>query len=150
MYTVMMAQRRAPAASSPTARWHRLSSVSMDTGMLSSSLFLYLVGTNTHLFAVVTASECNYLVQRVFKNCVCVTGNVLATLNGSVLDSPSEGQDSTAPQETEALSVQNVLVLSGGEGYIDFRIGERPYSRPALNSCIVMHTIDIYAIVKNT
>lgn len=53
------------------------------------------------------------------------TGNVLATLNGSVLDSPSEGQGSTAPQETEAQSVQNVLVLSGGEGYIDFRIGER-------------------------
>lgn len=52
------------------------------------------------------------------------TGNVLATLNGSVLDSPSEGQGSTAPQETEAQSVQNVLVLSGGEGYIDFRIGE--------------------------
>lgn len=56
---------------------------------------------------------------------ICVwTGNVLATLNGSVLDSPSEGQGSTAPQETEAQSVQNVLVLSGGEGYIDFRIGE--------------------------
>lgn len=53
-----------------------------------------------------------------------VTGNVLATLNGSVLDSPSEGQGSTAPTETEAQSVQNVLVLSGGEGYIDFRIGE--------------------------
>lgn len=148
MYTVMMAQRRAPAASSPTARWHRLSSVSMDTGMLSSSLFLYLVGT--HLFAFVTVSERNNLVQLVLKNCVCVTGNVLATLNGSVLDSPSEGQDSTAPQETEALSVQNVLVLSGGEGYIDFRIGERLYSRPALNSCIVLHTIDIYVTVKKT
>uniref|UniRef100_A0A3P8P2N7 C-Jun-amino-terminal kinase-interacting protein 3 n=1 Tax=Astatotilapia calliptera TaxID=8154 RepID=A0A3P8P2N7_ASTCA len=37
---------------------------------------------------------------------------------------PSEGQGSTAPTETEAQSVQNVLVLSGGEGYIDFRIGE--------------------------
>nr|XP_057904321.1 C-Jun-amino-terminal kinase-interacting protein 3 isoform X14 [Doryrhamphus excisus] len=55
---------------------------------------------------------------------VSVPGNVLATLNGSVLDSPSEGQSSTAPQETEAQSVQNVLVLSGGEGYIDFRIGD--------------------------
>ncbi|KAM6966972.1 C-Jun-amino-terminal kinase-interacting protein 3 isoform 9-T9 [Tautogolabrus adspersus] len=56
---------------------------------------------------------------------VSVPGNVLATLNGSVLDSPSEGQGSTAPsQETEAQSVHNVLVLSGGEGYIDFRIGE--------------------------
>uniref|UniRef100_A0A3P8P2C1 C-Jun-amino-terminal kinase-interacting protein 3 n=1 Tax=Astatotilapia calliptera TaxID=8154 RepID=A0A3P8P2C1_ASTCA len=53
---------------------------------------------------------------------VSVPGNVLATLNGSVLDSPSEGQGSTAPTETEAQSVQNVLVLSGGEGYIDFRI----------------------------
>ncbi|MEQ2178427.1 hypothetical protein GOODEAATRI_013916, partial [Goodea atripinnis] len=53
---------------------------------------------------------------------VSVPGNVLATLNGSVLDSPSEGQSSTAPTETE--SVQNVLVLSGGEGYIDFRIGD--------------------------
>lgn len=41
-----------------------------------------------------------------------------------MLDSPSEGQGSTAPQEAEAQSVQNVLVLSGGEGYIDFRIGE--------------------------
>ncbi|XP_022612553.1 C-Jun-amino-terminal kinase-interacting protein 3 isoform X16 [Seriola dumerili] len=50
--------------------------------------------------------------------------NVLATLNGSVLDSPSEGQGSTAPPETEAQSVHNVLVLSGGEGYIDFRIGD--------------------------
>ncbi|XP_071330159.1 C-Jun-amino-terminal kinase-interacting protein 3 isoform X21 [Trachinotus anak] len=55
---------------------------------------------------------------------VSVPGNVLATLNGSVLDSPSEGQGSTAPPETEAQSVHNVLVLSGGEGYIDFRIGD--------------------------
>ncbi|XP_029013916.1 C-Jun-amino-terminal kinase-interacting protein 3 isoform X3 [Betta splendens] len=55
---------------------------------------------------------------------VSVPGNVLATLNGSVLDSPSEGQGSTAPPETETQSVQNVLVLSGGEGYIDFRIGD--------------------------
>ncbi|XP_054615173.1 C-Jun-amino-terminal kinase-interacting protein 3 isoform X15 [Dunckerocampus dactyliophorus] len=55
---------------------------------------------------------------------VSVPGNVLATLNGSVLDSPSEGESSTAPQETEAQSIQNVLVLSGGEGYIDFRIGD--------------------------
>ncbi|XP_037544444.1 C-Jun-amino-terminal kinase-interacting protein 3 [Nematolebias whitei] len=55
---------------------------------------------------------------------VSVPGNVLATLNGSVLDSPSEGQSSTAPTETEAQSFHNVLVLSGGEGYIDFRIGD--------------------------
>ncbi|XP_061566880.1 C-Jun-amino-terminal kinase-interacting protein 3 isoform X5 [Cololabis saira] len=55
---------------------------------------------------------------------VSVPGNVLATLNGSVLDSPSEGQSSTAPTETESQCVQNVLVLSGGEGYIDFRIGD--------------------------
>ncbi|XP_077358992.1 C-Jun-amino-terminal kinase-interacting protein 3 isoform X5 [Festucalex cinctus] len=55
---------------------------------------------------------------------VTVPGNVLATLNGSVLDSPTEGPGSTAPPETEAQSVQNVLVLSGGEGYIDFRIGD--------------------------
>ncbi|XP_024127697.1 C-Jun-amino-terminal kinase-interacting protein 3 isoform X19 [Oryzias melastigma] len=55
---------------------------------------------------------------------VSVPGNVLATLNGSVLDSPTEGQSSTAPTENEAQSVQNVLVLSGGEGYIDFRIGD--------------------------
>ncbi|XP_040918129.1 C-Jun-amino-terminal kinase-interacting protein 3 isoform X7 [Toxotes jaculatrix] len=55
---------------------------------------------------------------------VSVPGNVLATLNGSVLDSPSEGQGSTAPPETEAQSVHHVLVLSGGEGYIDFRIGD--------------------------
>uniref|UniRef100_A0AAY4C5D9 C-Jun-amino-terminal kinase-interacting protein 3 n=1 Tax=Denticeps clupeoides TaxID=299321 RepID=A0AAY4C5D9_9TELE len=55
---------------------------------------------------------------------VSVPGNVLATLNGSVLDSPSESQGSSAPAETEAQSMQNVLVLSGGEGYIDFRIGK--------------------------
>ncbi|XP_043089839.1 C-Jun-amino-terminal kinase-interacting protein 3 isoform X15 [Puntigrus tetrazona] len=55
---------------------------------------------------------------------VSVPGNVLATLNGSVLDSPSESQGSSAPTDTEAQSVQNVLVLSGGEGYIDFRIGD--------------------------
>uniref|UniRef100_A0A8C7IE21 C-Jun-amino-terminal kinase-interacting protein 3 n=1 Tax=Oncorhynchus kisutch TaxID=8019 RepID=A0A8C7IE21_ONCKI len=55
---------------------------------------------------------------------VSVPGNVLATLNGSVLDSPSEGQGSSAQPEAEAQSIQNVLVLSGGEGYIDFRIGE--------------------------
>ncbi|CAB1444658.1 unnamed protein product [Pleuronectes platessa] len=55
---------------------------------------------------------------------VSVPGNVLATLNGSVLDSPSEGQGSTAPPEAETQSVHNVLVLSGGEGYIDFRIGD--------------------------
>ncbi|XP_039977095.1 C-Jun-amino-terminal kinase-interacting protein 3 isoform X11 [Xiphias gladius] len=55
---------------------------------------------------------------------VSVPGNVLATLNGSVLDSPSEGQGSAAPPEAEAQSVHNVLVLSGGEGYIDFRIGD--------------------------
>ncbi|KAM6963448.1 C-Jun-amino-terminal kinase-interacting protein 3 [Aplochiton taeniatus] len=53
---------------------------------------------------------------------VSVQGNVLATLNGSVLDSPSEG--STTQPDSEAQSVQNVLVLSGGEGYIDFRIGD--------------------------
>ncbi|KAF3846605.1 hypothetical protein F7725_003683 [Dissostichus mawsoni] len=41
---------------------------------------------------------------------VSVPGNVLATLNGSVLDSPSEGQESTAPAETETQSVHNVLV----------------------------------------
>ncbi|XP_033945279.1 C-Jun-amino-terminal kinase-interacting protein 3 isoform X11 [Pseudochaenichthys georgianus] len=55
---------------------------------------------------------------------VSVPGNVLATLNGSVLDSPSEGQGSTAPAEMETQSLHNVLVLSGGEGYIDFRIGD--------------------------
>ncbi|KAM8823873.1 C-Jun-amino-terminal kinase-interacting protein 3 [Synchiropus picturatus] len=55
---------------------------------------------------------------------VSVPGNVLATLNGSVLDSPSEGQGSSAPAETETQPLQNVLVLSGGEGYIDFRIGD--------------------------
>lgn len=65
----------------------------------------------------------NFFLPRVCTCFVFVTGNVLATLNGSVLDSPSEGQGSTAPPETETQSVQNVLVLSGGEGYIDFRIG---------------------------
>ncbi|CAL8310286.1 unnamed protein product, partial [Arctogadus glacialis] len=61
---------------------------------------------------------------------VSVPGNVLATLNGSVLDSPSEGQGSAAPPDAEAQSVQNVLVLSGGEGYIDFRIGDGEDDEP--------------------
>ncbi|KAJ1067705.1 hypothetical protein K5549_010823 [Capra hircus] len=56
---------------------------------------------------------------------VSVPGNVLATLNGSVLDSPSEGPGPAAPAaDAEAQKLKNVLVLSGGEGYIDFRIGE--------------------------
>ncbi|KAK7939720.1 hypothetical protein WMY93_003046 [Mugilogobius chulae] len=55
---------------------------------------------------------------------VSVPGNVLATLNGSVLDNPSDTQGSGAPADAETQSVQNVLVLSGGEGYIDFRIGD--------------------------
>lgn len=114
-----MAQRRAPAASSPTAQWHRLSSVSMDTVMLSSSLSQYPVGTSDNLPVYFINIQNLKSVFLIF-----LTGNVLATLNGSVLDSPSEGQGSTAPQETEAQSVHNVLVLSGGEGYIDFRIGE--------------------------
>ncbi|XP_053551222.1 C-Jun-amino-terminal kinase-interacting protein 3 [Bombina bombina] len=54
---------------------------------------------------------------------VSVPGNVLATLNGSVLDSPSENPG-TPSTETEAQKLKNVLVLSGGEGYIDFRIGD--------------------------
>ncbi|XP_062999676.1 C-Jun-amino-terminal kinase-interacting protein 3 isoform X4 [Elgaria multicarinata webbii] len=54
---------------------------------------------------------------------VSVPGNVLATLNGSVLDSPSENP-STTTIETEGQKLKNVLVLSGGEGYIDFRIGD--------------------------
>uniref|UniRef100_A0A670JRM6 C-Jun-amino-terminal kinase-interacting protein 3 n=1 Tax=Podarcis muralis TaxID=64176 RepID=A0A670JRM6_PODMU len=54
---------------------------------------------------------------------VSVPGNVLATLNGSVLDSPSENP-STATIEAEGQKLKNVLVLSGGEGYIDFRIGD--------------------------
>ena len=51
---------------------------------------------------------------------------MLATLNGSVLDSPAEGPGPAAPaSEVEGQKLRNVLVLSGGEGYIDFRIGER-------------------------
>ncbi|XP_047656694.1 C-Jun-amino-terminal kinase-interacting protein 3 isoform X4 [Tachysurus fulvidraco] len=84
---------------------------------------------------------------------VSVPGNVLATLNGSVLDSPSESQGSSAPAETEAQSVQNVLVLSGGEGYIDFRIGdgeddeteeadaEAPQIKPTLSKAERSHII---------
>ncbi|XP_051686246.1 C-Jun-amino-terminal kinase-interacting protein 3 isoform X16 [Oryctolagus cuniculus] len=53
---------------------------------------------------------------------VSVPGNVLATLNGSVLDSPSESPGPAADAEGQRL--RNVLVLSGGEGYIDFRIGD--------------------------
>ncbi|XP_034361593.1 C-Jun-amino-terminal kinase-interacting protein 3 isoform X15 [Arvicanthis niloticus] len=56
---------------------------------------------------------------------VSVPGNVLATLNGSVLDSPSEGPGPAAPTaDTEGQKLKNALVLSGGEGYIDFRIGD--------------------------
>ncbi|XP_041133895.1 C-Jun-amino-terminal kinase-interacting protein 3-like isoform X2 [Polyodon spathula] len=55
---------------------------------------------------------------------VSVPGNVLATLNGSILDSPTEAPDSTAPPEVDSQRLHNVLVLSGGEGYIDFRIGD--------------------------
>ncbi|XP_021076795.1 C-Jun-amino-terminal kinase-interacting protein 3 isoform X15 [Mus pahari] len=56
---------------------------------------------------------------------VSVPGNVLATLNGSVLDSPSEGPGSAAPAaDAEGQKLKNALVLSGGEGYIDFRIGD--------------------------
>ncbi|XP_058265836.1 C-Jun-amino-terminal kinase-interacting protein 3 isoform X14 [Hemibagrus wyckioides] len=84
---------------------------------------------------------------------VSVPGNVLATLNGSVLDSPSESQGSSAPAEIEAQSVQNVLVLSGGEGYIDFRIGdgeddeteeadaEAPQIKPTLSKAERSHII---------
>ncbi|XP_051825412.1 C-Jun-amino-terminal kinase-interacting protein 3 isoform X24 [Antechinus flavipes] len=54
---------------------------------------------------------------------VSVPGNVLATLNGSVLDSPSENPGPTA-SDPEGQKLKNVLVLSGGEGYIDFRIGD--------------------------
>lgn len=64
-------------------------------------------------------------------------GNVLATLNGSVLDSPSENP-STAATETEGQKLKNVLVLSGGEGYIDFRIGKWPWwetSGKRVHSC---------------
>lgn len=54
-----------------------------------------------------------------------MTGNVLATLNGSVLDSPSESPGpAAAASDPESQKLKNVLVLSGGEGYIDFRIGE--------------------------
>ncbi|XP_016063560.1 PREDICTED: C-Jun-amino-terminal kinase-interacting protein 3 isoform X3 [Miniopterus natalensis] len=56
---------------------------------------------------------------------VSVPGNVLATLNGSVLDSPSESPGPAAPaSDAEGQKMKNVLVLSGGEGYIDFRIGD--------------------------
>ncbi|KAB0401452.1 hypothetical protein E2I00_009236, partial [Balaenoptera physalus] len=45
---------------------------------------------------------------------VSVPGNVLATLNGSVLDSPSESPGPTAPTaDAEAQKLKNVLVLSG-------------------------------------
>ncbi|XP_069840267.1 C-Jun-amino-terminal kinase-interacting protein 3 [Dendropsophus ebraccatus] len=55
---------------------------------------------------------------------VSVPGNVLATLNGSVLDSPSENPGTPSAETTEEQKLKNVLVLSGGEGYIDFRIGD--------------------------
>ncbi|XP_037363712.1 C-Jun-amino-terminal kinase-interacting protein 3 isoform X5 [Talpa occidentalis] len=56
---------------------------------------------------------------------VSVPGNVLATLNGSVLDSPSEGPAPAGPAaDADAQRLRSALVLSGGEGYIDFRIGD--------------------------
>ncbi|XP_077305318.1 C-Jun-amino-terminal kinase-interacting protein 3 isoform X10 [Lithobates pipiens] len=55
---------------------------------------------------------------------VSVPGNVLATLNGSILDSPSENPGTPSAETTEEQKLKNVLVLSGGEGYIDFRIGD--------------------------
>lgn len=59
-----------------------------------------------------------------------MTGNVLATLNGSVLDSPSEGPGPAAPAaDSEGQKLKNALVLSGGEGYIDFRIGKLAQAR---------------------
>ncbi|XP_057606802.1 C-Jun-amino-terminal kinase-interacting protein 3 isoform X11 [Hippopotamus amphibius kiboko] len=62
---------------------------------------------------------------------VSVPGNVLATLNGSVLDSPSESPGPAAPTaDAEAQKLKNVLVLSGGEGYIDFRIGDGEDDEP--------------------
>ncbi|XP_015678463.1 C-Jun-amino-terminal kinase-interacting protein 3-like, partial [Protobothrops mucrosquamatus] len=42
---------------------------------------------------------------------------------GHVLDSPSENPSTDAVEE-EGQKLKNVLVLSGGEGYIDFRIGD--------------------------
>ncbi|KAL4617884.1 C-Jun-amino-terminal kinase-interacting protein 3-like isoform X4 [Arapaima gigas] len=83
---------------------------------------------------------------------VSVPGNVLATLNGSVLDSPSENPGSAAPSEAGDKAVHNVLVLSGGEGYIDFRIGdgeddetessqEAPQVKPALSKAERSHII---------
>ncbi|KAM5131696.1 C-Jun-amino-terminal kinase-interacting protein 3 isoform 14-T14 [Callospermophilus lateralis] len=56
---------------------------------------------------------------------VSVPGNVLATLNGSVLDSPSEGPGpAVSAADAEGQKLKTALVLSGGEGYIDFRIGD--------------------------
>ncbi|PIO36623.1 hypothetical protein AB205_0209310, partial [Aquarana catesbeiana] len=55
---------------------------------------------------------------------VSVPGNVLATLNGSILDSPSENPGTPSAEVSEEQKLKNVLVLSGGEGYIDFRIGD--------------------------
>ncbi|XP_072568717.1 C-Jun-amino-terminal kinase-interacting protein 3-like isoform X4 [Paramormyrops kingsleyae] len=84
---------------------------------------------------------------------VSVPGNVLATLNGSVLDSPTEDPNSSAPPEADDKAIHNALVLSGGEGYIDFRIGdgedddteegpeEAPQIKPALSKAERSHII---------
>ncbi|XP_048870224.1 C-Jun-amino-terminal kinase-interacting protein 3-like, partial [Brienomyrus brachyistius] len=84
---------------------------------------------------------------------VSVPGNVLATLNGSVLDSPTEDPNSTAPLEGDDKAIHNALVLSGGEGYIDFHIGdgedddteegseEAPQIKPALSKAERSHII---------
>ena len=57
MCTAMMALRRAAAASFPTAQWHKPSSVSMDTGMLSSSSSLCLVSTKPDKLLVFRAAK---------------------------------------------------------------------------------------------
>lgn len=85
------------------------------------------------------------MIWSVRNDLMCVfSGNVLATLNGSVLDSPSESQGSSAPAETEAQSHQNVLVLSGGEGYIDFRIGEKQTTTQAKLACTIVDHMPVF------
>lgn len=74
---------------------------------------------------MVQVQFCFYGYCDVVKFFVLVLGNVLVILNGSVLDSLVEGFGLVVfVLEVEGQKLWNVLVLSGGEGYIDFCIGD--------------------------
>ncbi|XP_042196927.1 C-Jun-amino-terminal kinase-interacting protein 3 isoform X2 [Callorhinchus milii] len=80
------------------------------------------VGSFIPYCSMAQAQLCFHGHRDAVKFFVSVLGNVLETLSGSVLDSPTENPGPTGTEQEQRL--QPVLVLSGGEGYIDFRIGD--------------------------